>query len=122
MKVYRIDLEDKSIISDTYLGLIKLFIKIIGNNKTIWWKYKPNMIHYKPKENELVDIAYRYHTKNNKNNNQSNDFDYLKEITKPSNIKILLDGLTDDERYELLSNYCKYCGSHDNGCQCWNDD
>ena len=39
-----------------------------------------------------------------------------------ANLKLELDKLSDDERYELISEYCKYCGSKDSGCQCWNDD
>ena len=34
----------------------------------------------------------------------------------------ILDGLTDEQRLDVISRYCKYCGSMDSGCQCWNDD
>jgi hypothetical protein len=37
------------------------------------------------------------------------------------NLKLELDKLSDDERYALLSEYCKYCGSKDTGCVCQND-
>jgi len=37
-------------------------------------------------------------------------------------IKEELDELSDDERAELFRNYCKYCGSKDPRCQCWNDE
>lgn len=37
-------------------------------------------------------------------------------------IKIDLDTLTDDERSSLFSQYCRYCGSKDPRCQCWNDE
>lgn len=37
-------------------------------------------------------------------------------------LKDELDKLTDDERMELFSSYCRYCGSKDAGCQCWNDE
>ena len=37
-------------------------------------------------------------------------------------LKVEMDKLSDYERYELISEYCKYCGRADNGCQCWNDD
>lgn len=30
--------------------------------------------------------------------------------------------LTDEERLEIINEYCKYCGSSDSGCQCWNDE
>ena len=30
--------------------------------------------------------------------------------------------LTDDERLEIMNNYCKYCGCNDSRCQCWNDE
>jgi len=33
-----------------------------------------------------------------------------------------LDKLTDDERLELFRHYCRYCGSVNPQCQCWNDD
>ena len=45
----------------------------------------------------------------------------------------ILDALTDEERLELFSYYCKHCGckqpwhpdinkSGEIGCQCWNDE
>ena len=37
-------------------------------------------------------------------------------------VKELFAKLTDDERMEVMSDYCKYCGCDDSGCQCWNDD
>lgn len=37
-------------------------------------------------------------------------------------VKGLFAKLTDDERMEVMSDYCKYCGCNDSGCQCWNDD
>lgn len=33
-----------------------------------------------------------------------------------------LERLSDQERVELFGEYCKYCGSEDSGCQCWNDE
>lgn len=30
--------------------------------------------------------------------------------------------LTDEQRVELFSRYCRSCGSNDRGCQCWNDE
>lgn len=38
------------------------------------------------------------------------------------NAKTLLRELTSDERMELFSDYCKYCGDTDPSCQCWNDE
>jgi hypothetical protein len=35
---------------------------------------------------------------------------------------IQLDYLTDDQRLEIISHYCKHCGSKDTNCQCWNDE
>lgn len=37
-------------------------------------------------------------------------------------LKEILDSLTDDERNDLFSNYCRHCGSMDATCQCWNDE
>ena len=37
-------------------------------------------------------------------------------------VKELFAKLTDDERMEVMSDYCKYCGCDDSCCQCWNDD
>jgi hypothetical protein len=37
-------------------------------------------------------------------------------------IKGLLDSLTDTEREDLFSEYCKWCGCKDPRCQCWNDE
>lgn len=39
-----------------------------------------------------------------------------------NNVKEMFSKLTDEERMEVISDYCKYCGCNDNGCQCWNDD
>jgi hypothetical protein len=30
--------------------------------------------------------------------------------------------LTDAERLEVISSFCKYCGSEDPDCKCWNDE
>jgi hypothetical protein len=37
-------------------------------------------------------------------------------------VKELFVKLTNDERMEVMSDYCTYCGCDDSGCQCWNDD
>lgn len=37
-------------------------------------------------------------------------------------IKLLMDKLSDDERMELMGNYCKNCGDKNPNCQCWNDE
>jgi hypothetical protein len=37
-------------------------------------------------------------------------------------IRCLFEKLTDDERLEIMSNYCKSCGCNDPRCQCGNDD
>ena len=37
-------------------------------------------------------------------------------------VKELFSKLTDEDRYDIISDYCKYCGSSDTGCQCWNDE
>ena len=37
-------------------------------------------------------------------------------------IKVQLDVLSDEDRLELFSNYCKHCGTKNLGCQCWNDE
>lgn len=36
--------------------------------------------------------------------------------------KALLDAMSDDQRAELFSNYCRSCGCKDPRCQCWNDE
>jgi DNA-binding transcriptional ArsR family regulator len=41
---------------------------------------------------------------------------------KINQIKKLFATLSDDERLEIIRNYCKYCGCKDNRCQCWNND
>lgn len=33
-----------------------------------------------------------------------------------------LNNLTDDQRLNLIGNYCHGCGSTDKNCQCWKDD
>lgn len=37
-------------------------------------------------------------------------------------IKVQLDVLSDEDRLELFSNYCRHCGTSELGCQCWNDE
>jgi len=37
-------------------------------------------------------------------------------------VRELFSKLTDDERIDIMSDYCKHCGCNDTGCQCWNDD
>jgi hypothetical protein len=34
----------------------------------------------------------------------------------------LLKVMTDDERLECFSAFCKFCGSDDPDCVCWNDE
>ncbi len=46
----------------------------------------------------------------------------LKEIESGDYVKKLLDEMSDDERFEIMDNYCRHCGSKDPSCQCWNDD
>lgn len=38
-----------------------------------------------------------------------------------NNVKEMFSKLTDEERMEVISDYCKHCGCNDNGCVCWND-
>jgi len=33
-------------------------------------------------------------------------------------LKLILDSLTDEQRHEIISNYCHYCGSKDKQCYC----
>ena len=33
-----------------------------------------------------------------------------------------LINMTDDQRMEVFSNYCRHCGSDNPACQCWNDE
>lgn len=40
----------------------------------------------------------------------------------PQFVKELVDTLTDEERYELIHEYCHGCGRKEPGCQCWNDE
>jgi DNA-directed RNA polymerase specialized sigma24 family protein len=49
-----------------------------------------------------------------KHRDESND--------KLSDLKKLLDNLTDEQRKELIDHYCWGCGSKDVSCQCWNDE
>lgn len=36
--------------------------------------------------------------------------------------KNIFKTLTDEERLEVMGEYCRHCGSEDNNCQCWNDE
>lgn len=41
-------------------------------------------------------------------------------------VKQMFAGLTDEQRLEVMADYCTYCGIYDGdspiGCQCWNDE
>ena len=43
-------------------------------------------------------------------------------VSKIASIVNELAKLTDEERREVLSCFCRSCGSTDSRCQCWNDD
>lgn len=45
----------------------------------------------------------------------------MNEPLEVLDVKIFLDELTDEERTQLFSHYCRDCGSKDPKCQCWND-
>jgi hypothetical protein len=49
---------------------------------------------------------------------------YFNEEKKYSleDIEKSLDALTNDERYDIFSKYCRSCGLKDTSCQCWNDE
>lgn len=32
-----------------------------------------------------------------------------------------LNTLTDEQRFNIIIKYCRFCGSKDDSCQCWND-
>ena len=50
--------------------------------------------------------------------NQSNLFtDKIKDL-----YVAILKSMTDEERMEIFSNFCKYCGSDNPKCQCWKDE
>ena len=70
-----------------------------------------------PKMKELL-IAQA----NQANENKKRIDELLVEIESDSDLNKSLDKLTDDERYEVISKYCKHCGSKDPNCQCWNDE
>ena len=39
-----------------------------------------------------------------------------------STIMKMMDNLTNEERAEIMHNYCYYCGEKDSGCHCENDE
>ena len=36
--------------------------------------------------------------------------------------KRIFKELSDDERMEVMREYCRHCGSDNPRCQCWNDE
>lgn len=38
------------------------------------------------------------------------------------NTKSIIKNLSDEQRMEIFSDYCRHCGSTDPKCQCWNDE
>lgn len=41
---------------------------------------------------------------------------------REASVSEALAAMTDEQRMELIANYCKHCGRNDPGCQCWNDE
>ena len=37
-------------------------------------------------------------------------------------LKEIFSHITEEERLEVMQDYCKYCGTDDSDCQCMNDD
>jgi hypothetical protein len=53
---------------------------------------------------------------------------FIQYIAEPKPIKTtefvlkLIECLSDEQRLEVFSHFCKYCGCDNPRCQCWNDD
>jgi len=46
---------------------------------------------------------------------------YVQEQTTIQKVKYLLSELTDEQRFEILNEYCAVCGTQNSNCHCWND-
>jgi hypothetical protein len=52
----------------------------------------------------------------------------LKQLDEKSSERLvpliikLMQSLTDEHRLEVFSCFCKYCGTEQPRCQCWNDE
>jgi hypothetical protein len=42
-------------------------------------------------------------------------------MTRIEKIKEMIDSLTEEERLEIMQDYCPYCGGH-KPCVCWKDE
>lgn len=79
-----------------------------------------------PNDGWAVRCKYLYDTNNVKSLFTLTGIDFKDLIanyeSNKTKIKSGLDQLTDEERYEIISEYCLACGSKDKNCQCWNDE
>lgn len=44
------------------------------------------------------------------------------EQERDSRLTEALAAMTDEQRMEIFSAFCRYCGSDNPACQCWNDE
>jgi hypothetical protein len=68
--------------------------------------------HYDQKKQMEQDMENQYQKELSKL--QADDYFLLQ-------VKDLFVKLTDEQRIEVIMDYCKYCGSNDNKCNCQND-
>ncbi len=47
--------------------------------------------------------------------------DYSEEIT-PERIIDLMREMTDEQRMQIMCEFCTHCGRNEPRCQCWNDE
>lgn len=43
-------------------------------------------------------------------------------LPAPPEISDIVAAMSDSQRMELFSNYCRSCGTNNPDCQCWNDE
>jgi hypothetical protein len=94
----------------------------------IYWRV------YRDNENKIVPVRmqwfneseydqYRFLTYEKFDTEEDAEL-FIKNFQEIISIRIVnqLEDLTDEQRLEVFSHFCKHCGCNDPKCQCWNDD
>ena len=73
-----------------------------------WNNYgtRTELLQYKKDEFQGLYFSFKY------NPIELKKFQLISELNK----------LSDEDRHDVISCYCKFCGSKDTGCHCWNDE
>lgn len=69
------------------------------------------------KQRDAIDIFFEGINK------MSDEISELRSKTfTPDEIIFMMKQLNSDQRLDIINSFCKYCGSLDTNCVCWNDE